>query len=78
MSIGANIHEAQGGQTRADFIFKMSLAHKDAHKTAYWLKVIKEAQLAPAQHLITLEKETLEIIKILSSILITMKRKPVK
>ena len=76
MSIGANIHEAQGGQSKADFISKMSIAHKEAYETAYWLKIIGEAQLAPAEQLLSIEKETNEITRILSSILITMKNKP--
>ena len=29
-SVGANIHEAQGVQSTADFISKMSIAHKEA------------------------------------------------
>lgn len=27
-AIGANVHEAQGGQSKADFIAKMSIAYK--------------------------------------------------
>jgi four helix bundle protein len=37
-SIGANAHEAQGGQSRPDFIAKMSIAHKEARECAYWLR----------------------------------------
>ena len=36
-SIGANVHEAQGGQSRADFISKISMAYKEARETDYWL-----------------------------------------
>ncbi len=31
-SIGANVHEAQGAQSKADFIAKMSIAHKEAYE----------------------------------------------
>jgi four helix bundle protein len=34
-SIGANVHEAQGAQSKADFITKMSIAHKEAYETSY-------------------------------------------
>ncbi len=34
-SIGANVHESQGAQSKADFIAKMSVAHKEARETAY-------------------------------------------
>jgi four helix bundle protein len=35
-SIGANIEEAIGGQSRKDFISKMSIAYKEARETHYW------------------------------------------
>ena len=41
-SIGANVHEAQGGQSKADFIAKMSIAHKEARESAYWMRLIQE------------------------------------
>jgi four helix bundle protein len=34
-SIGANAHEAQGAQSKADFIAKMSIAYKEALETSY-------------------------------------------
>ena len=34
-SIGANINEAQAGQSKADFIAKMSIAGKEARETQY-------------------------------------------
>jgi len=34
-SIGANINEAQAGQSRADFIAKMSIASKEARESKY-------------------------------------------
>ncbi|MBI3574713.1 MAG: four helix bundle protein [Gammaproteobacteria bacterium] len=69
-SIGANVHEAQGGQSRADFILKMSIAHKEALESAYWLRLIQNANIASADYLLD---ETGQIIKILSRILITAK-----
>ena len=34
-AVGANVHEAQGAQSKADFIAKMSIAHKEALESAY-------------------------------------------
>ena len=73
-SIGANVHEAQGAQTKADFIAKMSIAQKEALETAYWLRLIKEAQLVLPDDIIDLFDETSQLLKILSKILITSKR----
>ena len=36
-SIGANVHEAQGGQSKADFVSKISIAHNETRESAYWL-----------------------------------------
>jgi four helix bundle protein len=36
-SIGANVEEATAGQSKRDFIAKMSIASKEARETRYWL-----------------------------------------
>ena len=36
-SIGANIEEGLQGQSRADFISKLSISLKEAFETRYWL-----------------------------------------
>ena len=38
-SIGANVAESQGGQTKPDFIAKMAIARKESWETIYWLKL---------------------------------------
>ena len=38
--VGANISEAQRGQSRADFAAKMNIARKDANETEYWLRLL--------------------------------------
>ena len=39
-SIGANIEESIGGQSKADFLSKLSIAYKKARETIYWLKLL--------------------------------------
>ncbi len=39
-SIGANIHEANYAQSRADFIAKLQIALKECYETEYWLKLL--------------------------------------
>ena len=41
-SIGANVEEALAGQSRADFLSKMSIASKEARETHYWLRLIRD------------------------------------
>ena len=39
-SIGANINEAQAGQSKNDFISKMSIASKEAREVKYWVDLL--------------------------------------
>ncbi len=73
-SVGANIHEAQGAQSKADFISKISIAYKEARESAYWLRLLQEAELIPPRRLRDLSDETEQLIKILSSIIVTSKK----
>ena len=42
-SIGANVREAQSGQSDRDFLHKMEIALKEARETEYWLIVLVES-----------------------------------
>lgn len=67
-SIGANVEEATAGQSRADFISKMSIASKEARETRYWLRLLQESKLVNRD--VTKElKHIDEIIRILTAIL---------
>jgi four helix bundle protein len=39
-SIGALISEAEFGQSKADFIHKLSISLKEANETDYWLNIL--------------------------------------
>ena len=43
-SIGANISEAQYGNSKADFIAKLHIALKEAAETEYWLHILRKAE----------------------------------
>jgi four helix bundle protein len=73
-SIGANIHEAQGGQTKPDFITKITIAYKEARETMYWLKLIEESSIISSSRLVEIRDEANQITKILSSIILTAKQ----
>lgn len=73
-SIGANIQEASAGQTKRDFITKMSIASKEARETRYWIRLLKSSDYIPYNwndRLSDLE----EIIKILTKIVKTSQQK---
>lgn len=72
-SIGANIHEAVRAQSRNDFIAKMSIAHKEAEETQYWLHLLQESGIASNSETTILLENSEEIIRMLTSILKTTK-----
>ena len=67
-SVGANVEEAQAGQTRADFRCKMNIALKEARESAYWLRLVRDSEIIPAARLEGLCQESIEIAKIIGTI----------
>lgn len=67
-SIGANVEEAQAGQSRADFVSKYSIACKEARETHYWLRLLAECEIVPATRLSEITQECDELIAILTTI----------
>ncbi|RIA08273.1 four helix bundle protein [Flavobacteriaceae bacterium MAR_2010_72] len=68
-SIGANIHEAQNAESKADFIHKMKIAAKELEETKYWLMLCEKASTYPFDPRLKEEINELGLIlyKILSS-----------
>lgn len=49
-SIGANVVEASQGQSKPDFIHKLSISLKESFETQYWLDLLRDSNfLEPAQ-----------------------------
>jgi four helix bundle protein len=74
-SIGANIEEAQAGQSTADFINKMNIALKEARETFYWLRLTDAAKLVDGKRISDLKRESEEIMKIIGAIIVSTKKK---
>lgn len=72
-SIGANIREAQNGESKADFIHKMKIALKEADETEYWLMLCLHSEHLPNTDEYILKLR--EIIKVLNKIIATSKSK---
>ncbi len=67
-SIGANVEEAQAGQSRADFLSKYSIACKEARETHYWLRLIADCDVLPVTRLGEITQECNELVAILTTI----------
>src|SRR5215468_3425776 len=74
-SIGANVEEAQAGQSRADFISKYSIALKEARETLYWLRLLDASGELPDDSSHFLLKEADEIARILATIIVRAKKR---
>jgi four helix bundle protein len=68
-SVGANLEEADAGQTKRDFIAKASIARKESAESRYWLRLIAFAEPGMAQQTVPLIDESHQIFKILTSII---------
>ena len=72
-SIGANVEEALAGQSKRDFIAKMSISSKEARETKYWLRLLKESEITSLD-VKSLILDIDELIRILTSIVKTSKQ----
>jgi four helix bundle protein len=72
-SIGANVEEASAGQSRADFLSKMSIASKEARETHYWLRLIRDSKILDGRALEDILAEAEEISRMLTAIVKTTK-----
>jgi len=68
-SIGANVEEALGGQSRPDFISKMSIAYKEARETCYWLRLLKDTDYLTQTEFDSIYDNAEELCRLIASIL---------
>ena len=50
-SIGANVEEAQGSHSKAEFARHMGIARSEARETFYWLRLIAKSEMVPRDRL---------------------------
>jgi len=74
-SIAANIEEAIGAQSAADFISKLSISYKESREASFWIKLLYATGYLDDKLSKSLSKDIEEIKKIIAKILITSKEK---
>jgi len=72
-SIGANINEAQYGNSKADFIAKLHIALKETAETEYWLHVLEKSDYLDQKMSLSMLNDCLEIKRILIASINTAK-----
>ena len=74
-SVGANVRESKHAQSDADFLSKMNIAYKEADETDYWLNLLHDNGYLNDDQFTSLNKDITRILKILTSIVKTMRTK---
>ena len=74
-SIGANVRESKHAQSDADFLSKMSIAYKEADETDFWLNLLHDNGYINETQYASLSNDLTRILKLLTSIVKTMRQK---
>jgi len=67
-SVGANLEEAEAGQTKPDFRTKVAISRKEAREARYWLRLIAHAEPRLNTRAAPLIDEARQIVQILTAI----------
>lgn len=74
-SIGANINEAISSESKRDFVHKLGIALKEARETSFWLNLLKDSAYVTQNTFDSLFNSCTELIRMLSSIILTTKER---
>jgi four helix bundle protein len=77
-SVGALIREAEQGQSKKDFIHKLSIAQKEINETLYWLELLNATEFIDIELFQQKHDQALEILKLLTAIIKTTKSRIVE
>ena len=67
-SIGVNIGESIGGQSKAYFFAKMTIAQKESRESKYWIRLLRDSDYLTIEQSYDLLKDVEELLKISGSI----------
>jgi four helix bundle protein len=67
-SVGANIEEAIGGQSKADFFAKITISYKETRESKYWIRLLRDSDYLTIEQSDDLLKDVEELLKIIGSI----------
>lgn len=69
-SIGANASEADGAETKKEFIHRFTISKKEAKETLYWLSLLADHNSGLKSEFKPFLKEISELVAIISKIVI--------
>jgi four helix bundle protein len=68
-SVGAVVREAEHAESKVDFKHKLSIAQKEINETIYWLELLNKTNYLIEKQFESINRDAIEIIKILTSII---------
>ena len=74
-SAGANYEEAQGAESKEDFIHKLQIALKELRESNYWVRLIVKAGILSPEKMASLLDESNQLRAMLSKAVATAKGK---
>lgn len=67
-SIGANVEEAIGGQSKKDFFAKLTISYKEARESHYWIRLLHDTNYLDVDTKTELINDCEELLRIIGSI----------
>jgi four helix bundle protein len=72
-AIGSNIEESIGGQSKADFFAKLTIAYKETRESKYWIRLLRDSEYLTIDQAEDLLKDVEELLKIIGTIQKTLR-----
>ena len=73
-AIGALVREAEYGQSKRDFVSKLSISLKEANETIYWLEILKTTDYIGEKEFSSMKRDGEELLKMLTASVKTAKK----
>ena len=73
-SVGANYEEAQGAESKKDFIHKLQVVLKELRESLFWMRVSLKADLVSMKAVCSLLREGNELANIIGKSAVTSKK----
>ena len=74
-SIGANVEETIGAQSKKDFYAKLTISYKEARETKYWLRLLTDTEYLSKEVSEPLMIDCEELLRIIGAIQRTIRSK---
>ena len=74
-SVGANVRELRNTESDLDFIHKLAIAQKECDETCYWLELLFMTDYLNESEYASINSDAIELLKIIKSIIITVKKR---